>query len=145
MEDMEKNMENNEFKSYIKKIRLDTPGVDFTTHVMNRIFREESVMEKIKRQPVLGKGFWIIITLFVLLMVTTVIISTMNVMPLTESSGIFGEFQHTGITDRYHSFFSDFGKLPVSIAGILAALSFLIFIDRITEHSRHLTAARKFK
>jgi len=59
----------NELKTLIKGIKLDSPGNDFTSAVMSRVFEEKAVMEKIPDERLLGKSFWIILSLFILLFV----------------------------------------------------------------------------
>ena len=63
-----KSFEDNKLKSLIKDVRLDSPGPNFTNRVMNQIFKENPVLEKIKGEKIFGKGFWIIIGLFAALM-----------------------------------------------------------------------------
>jgi hypothetical protein len=59
----------NELKSLIKGIKLDSPGNDFTSKVMSRVYEEKVAMEKVTNEKILGKGFWIILLLFVILIV----------------------------------------------------------------------------
>ena len=45
----------NELKKLIKGIKLDSPGNDFTTLVMNRVFEEKAALEKVKKERFLAK------------------------------------------------------------------------------------------
>jgi hypothetical protein len=53
--------EDKELKQLLKSIKLDKPAPDFTKQVMNRVFQERTMPEQVKAEPVLGKGFWIIL------------------------------------------------------------------------------------
>jgi hypothetical protein len=120
----------NELKTLIKGIKLDSPGKDFTSAVMNRVFEEKAAMEKVTNERILGKGFWIILFLFVILFTAMFVFSPGG----TESEGIltkmFSNADGGALSQGYQSFFSNLGALPISIAGILLASSVLVLIDK---------------
>jgi hypothetical protein len=133
-------IEDKELKNVLKSIKLDSPGPNFSVRVMNRIFQENSILEKIKNERIFGKGFWIIIALFVLLF------AAMFVFSGTENAagGGIAEFipklNSNGVEEGYQSFFQKIGTVPLSVAGIMLASSILLFIERfINSKSKVLT------
>lgn len=122
--------EDKDLKSLLKSVKLESPGSDFSVKVMNRIFQEESILEKIKKERILGKGFWIIMVLFIILF------AAMFVFNANEgaSGGRFSEYipglDTNTVTQNYKNFFQKLSAVPVSIAGILLASSILVFVDR---------------
>jgi hypothetical protein len=119
-----------ELQKLIKGIRLESPGRDFTTLVMNRVFEEKSAIEKIKRDTIFGKGFWILLSLFVVLMAAMVVFSISGTELNSGLLEVFGSSQKGQISEGYNSFFSNLGTLPLSIGGILFATSLLLFMDK---------------
>ena len=119
-----------ELQKLIQGIQLDSPGKDFTTLVMNRVFEEKAEIEKIKRETIFGKGFWIILTLFVVLMLAVVVFSVSGTEINSQLSKIFNTSPEGQITQGYRSFFSNLGTLPLSISGILFATSVLLLLDK---------------
>lgn len=120
----------NELKNLIKGIKLDSPGNEFTSMVMNRVFEEKAALEKVKKEKVFGKGFWIIIFLFVVLFVAMIVFSTSGFEVDSQLSNLFSTADEGQLSQSYQSFFSKLGNLPLSISGILFATSILIFIDK---------------
>lgn len=123
--------EDKELKKVLKSIKLDSPESNFSVRVMNRIFQENSLLEKIKNERILGKGFWIILTLF------TALIATMFFFSGTESiaGGSISEYLNglnsNALQQDYQTFYQKIGTVPLSIAGILLASSILLFIERL--------------
>ena len=120
----------NELKALIKGIKLDSPGNDFTSAVMSRVFEEKAAMEKVTNEKLLGKGFWIILFLFVLLFVAMFVFSSSGTESGSVLSKFFSNAESGAISQGYKSFFSNIGTLPLSIGGILFATSILVFIDK---------------
>ena len=120
----------NELKSLIKGIKLDSPGNDFTLKVMNRVLEEKVAMEQVKNERILGKGFWIILALFVLLIVSMFVFSGSGIQEEGQLSKMFNSVSDGSLSGSYQSVFSKLGTLPLSIGGILLASSVLLFIDR---------------
>ena len=123
--------EDKELKSLLKSVKLESPNSDFSVKVMNRIFAEESLFEKIRKERILGKGFWIIMVLFITLFAAIFVFNTNEVI----TSGGFSEYipglDTNTVTQDYQNFFQKLDSLPVSIAGIFLASSILIFLERI--------------
>jgi ABC-type phosphate transport system permease subunit len=119
-----------ELRNLIKEIKLDSPGNDFTSKVMNRVFEEQPVVEIIKNEKLLGKGFWIILLLFVALIAAMFISSTTGVQADGQLSKLIDGAGNGTLSQGYQSFFSNLGSLPLSIGGILLATSVLLFADR---------------
>lgn len=127
---METFKEDKELKSLLKSVKLESPGSDFSVNVMNRIFKEESLLEKVKRERVLGKGFWIILILFVALLATMAVISSTGANAGGGLSEYIPGLNTNSVTQDYDTFLSKLGSVPLSIAGILLASSILVFIER---------------
>lgn len=120
----------NELKSLIKAVKLDSPGSDFTSKVMSRVYEEKMAMEKVKDENLLGKGFWIILFLFVALIAAMFVFSSSGTQTEGELSKLLSGANDGALSQGYQSFFSNLGSLPLSIGGILLASSFLILIDK---------------
>jgi len=120
----------NELRSLIKGVKLDSPGSDFTSKVMNRVYEEKVVMEKVKDEKLLGKGFWIILFLFVALIAAMFVFSSSGLQDGGQLSKLMSGAGEGALSQRYQSFFSNLGSLPLSIGGILLASSVLVLIDR---------------
>ena len=139
-----KTLENdNELRNLIKGINLDSPGSDFTTKVMNRVFEEKPVVEIVKKERILGPGFWIIISLFALLFVAMFVFSPSGGAEQGQLSKLFSSANEGAVSRGFQSLLGNLGTLPLSIGGILFATSLLIFIDRflpkIMPHHLHKT------
>jgi hypothetical protein len=122
----------NELRSLIKGVKLESPGKDFTSKVMNRVFEEKVAIEKVKvkDEKLLGKGFWIILFLFVALIAAMFVFSSSGIQTESQMSKLLSGAGDGTLTQGYQSFFSNLGSLPLSIGGILLATSVLVLIDR---------------
>lgn len=120
----------NELKSLIKEIKLDSPGKDFTLNVMNRVLQEKAATEQVKDERILGKGFWIILFLFVILIAAMFVLSGNGIQEEGQLAKLFNNAGDGSLTSGYQSVFSKLGTLPLSIGGILLASTVLLFIDR---------------
>jgi hypothetical protein len=118
-----------ELKNLIKGIKLDSPGSDFTSKVMDRVFEDETAMAKITNERLLGKGFWIILSIFVLLMIAMFVFSN-GVTNEGQISKLLSSANDGALSQGYQSVFNNLGSLPLSIGGILLAGSVLLFIDK---------------
>jgi len=126
-----KTLENDtELKNLIKGIKLDSPGSDFTSKVMNRVFEEKPVVEIVKNEKLLGRGFWIILLLFVLLIAAMFVFPQGGVSDEGQLSKLLSNANNGALSKGYKSIFSNLSTLPLSIGGILLATSVLLFIDR---------------
>jgi len=127
-----KTLENdNELRKLIKELKPDSPGIDFTQKVMMRVSEEKAVNEKVEKDKLLGWGFWIIVSLFVVLIAAFFAMSNAGIQGEGQFSNIFNGLKNGAMTKSYQSVFSNMGTLPLSIGGILLATSVLIFADRI--------------
>lgn len=120
--------EDKDLRQMLKYAKLDKPSAEFTNQVMTRVFQERALIEQVKAEPVLGKGFWIIMALFGVLMAAMVLVSTGNFT--TEPASILPDISSHGLMSDYRLFFSNLANLPSSIAGISIAFSLLIFLER---------------
>jgi len=123
-------LEDIKLKAILQEMKLNSPDADFSVRVMNKIFQEGDVLEKIKSERVLGKGFWIIIVLFVILMIVISIVSNTVVQTDNQITELLPNVNSV-VGSGYNMFFEKAGKAPLSIAGILLASSVLLFIERI--------------
>ena len=142
-----KTVENDKkLKELLREVKLESPGNDFTLKVMNRVWEEKSVqsrVEVIKNERILGKGFWIILILFIALFAAVVFTSGNSGEEAGQLSKLMQGLQNDQISDGYKSFFSNLGSLPLSIGGILLASTLLVFIDRILSQFGHGLIAHK--
>ncbi|KAF0235998.1 MAG: hypothetical protein FD181_3143 [Prolixibacteraceae bacterium] len=120
----------NELKSLIKGVKLDSPGSGFTSKVMSRVFEEKTVMEKVKDEKMLATSFWVILLLFVFLIVSMFIFSGRGIQEEGQLSKMLNSLNNGSLSSGYQSVFSKLAALPLSIGGILLATSVLVFIDR---------------
>ncbi|WP_319481718.1 hypothetical protein [uncultured Draconibacterium sp.] len=123
-------LEDIKLRAFLQNMELDKPDSGFTVQVMNKIFAEDSALEQIKREKILGKGFWIISILFVVLLAAIFFVGNTGVQADSQIGQLLPEAGQ-GLTAGYDSFFSKLGTLPLSIAGISIGVSVLIFIDKI--------------
>ncbi|WP_319501600.1 hypothetical protein [uncultured Draconibacterium sp.] len=132
-------LEDIKLRAFLQNMELDKPGSGFTVQVMNKIFEEDNALEQIKAQKILGKGFWIISILFVVLLAAIFVISNTGMQADSQIGQLLPEAGQ-GLTEGYDSFFSKMGTLPLSIAGISIAVSVLIFIDKIISSNSKIFA-----
>ena len=132
-------LEDIKLKALLQNMELEKPKANFSVRVMNQIFEEENVLEKIKSEKILGKGFWIISILFIALLVTIFFLNNTGLQPESQLQSILPEGSN-GVSESYQSFFSKMGTLPLSIAGILIASSVLLFIDRFISSNSKIFA-----
>jgi hypothetical protein len=130
-------LEDIKLKALLNEMKLESPGNNFSIRVMNKIFEENNVLERVKKEKVLGKGFWMIIALFVILFGVIFIVTT-NGMPIESGiTKVLPDLNSSSVASGYQSFFDKMGTVPLSIVGILLASSTLLFIDRfITSNSK---------
>ncbi len=120
--------EDKELRLLLQSIKLERPAPDFTKEVMNRVFQERTLIEQVKAEPIFGKGFWILVSLFVLLMVAMVVFAGNSFTP--ESVALLPEINTEKYVSGYRSFFESFDNLPGGIAGIFLGFSLLVFLER---------------
>lgn len=132
-------LEDIKLKAFLQNMELEKPGSGFTVQVMNKIFAEDSALEQIKSERILGKGFWIISILFVVLLAAIFVVSNTGMQADSQIGQLLPEAGQ-GLTEGYESFFSKLGTLPLSIAGITIGVSVLIFIDKIISSNSKIFA-----
>jgi hypothetical protein len=127
--------EDKELKRFLKSVKLESPGANFSSQVMNRIYAEVPLLEQVKKEPILGKGFWIILALFGLLIVTMLLLSGSSIA-LNEAPSMLPQVNTDAVMTGYRSFFEKLGNLPAGIAGIFLATSLLVFLERFLESKK---------
>ena len=126
---MKAEIEDKKLKELLKYAKPESPGSDFSGRVMNRIFEEKAALEQVKSEPVLGRGFWIILALFALLIGAVTIFSG-NGTSAEGSLNLLQNVNTEAVKTGYQSFFEKLGTVPLSIAGILLASSLLLFLEK---------------
>ncbi len=132
-------LEDIKLKAFLQNMELESPKANFSVQVMNKIFKEENALEKIKSERILGKGFWIISILFVMLLAVIFIMNSAGIQTDGEAQKLLPEIGK-GVSENYQSFFTKVDTLPLSIAGILIAASILLFIDRLISSNSKIFA-----
>jgi hypothetical protein len=115
-------------QALLQQMTLDSPKPNFSVRVMNKIFEEDNALERIKSEKILGKGFWIIMILFVALLVAVFLLSNGNSETASTAQSLLP--QMNDVSQGYNSLLGKIGTMPLGIAGILAAFSILLFLDR---------------
>lgn len=126
---MKPEIEDKKLKELLKYAKLESPANDFSARVMNRIFEEKAALEQVKSEPVLGRGFWVILALFAGLFVSVAVLSG-NGAPAGESLNLLQGVNTEAVKTGYQSVFDKLGAVPLSIAGILLASSLLLFLEK---------------
>ncbi len=121
-------LEDIKLKILLQEMKLESPGSKFTSKVMDKILAEDLALEKIKSERILGKGFWIILILFVALLAAMLIMQNTALTSETQLDQFFKSL--SGASSGYQSVFAKLGTVPLSVAGILIASTVLLFIDR---------------
>ena len=122
-------LEDIKLQALLQSMKLDSPKPNFSVRVMNKIFEEDNALDKIKSEKILGKGFWIIMTLFVALMALVFVMQNNGIDAESQVQNLLPEVG-SRVSEGYNTFFSKLGSIPLGIGGILAAFSVLIFLDR---------------
>lgn len=131
--------EDKELRQLLKSIKLESPGVDFSARVMNRVFAEQPALEQVKQLPVLGRGFWIIISLFAVLIVLVVLVSGGS-STVSQTPALLPEVNTDAVLTGYRSFFDKLSSLPAGIAGIFIGASLLVFLEKFLSTKWHIVS-----
>jgi hypothetical protein len=92
-------------------------------------------VEKVKAEPILGRGFWIILALFGILMAVMVFLAAGTTVA-DSTSGILPDIDSTNFMTGYRSLFEKLDVLPASIAGIFIGASLLVFLEKFLESKK---------
>jgi hypothetical protein len=128
--------EDKELKQLLKSVKLESPGVDFSNQVMNRVFAEQPALEQVKSLPVLGKGFWVILALFAVLLASVVLVSGGGSVS-EQTPELLSQVNTDAILTGYRAFFDKFANLPAGVAGILMGASLLVLLEKFLGSRRH--------
>jgi hypothetical protein len=121
-----------ELMEWMKGIRLESPGPEFSSKVM-KIIQDEKQKESVYiSQPMLGKNFWIMVILFVAIVLISILIPVEN----SSGSGILEQF-FSGLPkpgwDEINRFFSGIavksGSLSLTLAAVMLGATALILLD----------------
>ena len=125
-------------KEMMKGIRLESPGPDFTSRVMEAILTETQKKPAFVTEPLLGKKFWILVTAFVGLALVMMLFNTPE--PGTGSVQQFFSSIPTPdlspVREFLSSAFSKTGSMTWTVMVIMLGASGLIFADRLIEKMR---------
>jgi hypothetical protein len=114
--------EDKELKQLLKSVKLESPGADFSARVMNRV-------EQVKSLPVLGKGFWVILALFAILLAAVALVSGGS-SSAEQTPALLSQVNTDAVLTGYRAFFDKFANLPAGVAGILMGASLLLLLEK---------------
>lgn len=123
-------------KGLMKDIRLEKPGPNFTTNVMNRVFELKTATVQSIRVHILDWKFWVLASLFVFFAIGMIFYSQSGAQPGTT---LLPDVASTKAGEKYHSALQIFGQVPLSVAAILIASSLLVFLDRFLTRKKNLS------
>jgi len=126
---MNKFQEDTELRQLIKGFRLQSPGDNFSSKVMDHIHEEKRESERVKAEKIIGPWFWIVLASFAGLCAAVFFVSESDY----DTSLISGFLQGTGeksLSTYYTLFVSFLDTVPTSVAGIMLALSLLVLLDK---------------
>jgi len=126
---MRPEIEDKKLKELLRYAKLESPGRNFSARVMDRVFEEKAALEQVKSDPVLGRGFWIILALFAGLIAAVAILSGSGASA-EGSLNLLQNVNTEAVKTGYQSVFEKLGAVPLSIAGILLASSLLLFFEK---------------
>lgn len=132
-------LEDIKLKAFMQDMELESPAPNFSVRVMNKIFEEENVLEKIKSQKLFGKGFWIIIVLFIALIVWVLLLKDSGAEGASQLQSLLPSV-NSEVGNSYQSLLGKMGSVPLGIAGILGAASVLLFLDRFISSNSKIFA-----
>ncbi len=121
-------MNDEQLRSAIKDIKLESPSASFTVNVMNKI-HESANLAKVPYK-ILGLNFWVFVSLFMAVAILFALFAngadtTGVVQGLLPSSG------NEVVKGTYQSILNKLNMAPLSLAGILLGASFLLIIERV--------------
>ena len=102
---------------------------------MNRVFAGQPALGQIKQIPVLGKGFWVILTLFAALLVLVVLFSGGSAA--SEAPALLPHVDTEAVMTGYRSFLDKLANLPAWVAGIFMGASLLVLLDKFFSSRGH--------
>ncbi|MDD4108280.1 MAG: hypothetical protein PHH93_06145 [Prolixibacteraceae bacterium] len=115
-------------RKLLRNVKPESPGPGFSADVMNRILREQTSLEQIKKEPFFGKGFWIIFTIFILLAVVVLLFPAGSAVS-DPGVSFLPEFNIDKLFPSYKLFFSGLKTLPAGVSGILLSTSLLVLLE----------------
>ncbi|MGM0620644.1 MAG: hypothetical protein ACQETJ_06345 [Bacteroidota bacterium] len=134
---MKREIEDKKLKAFLKSAQLESPGADFSARVMNRVFEEKAALEQVKSEPLLGKGFWVILALFAGLIAAVFVLQGSGASG-GETLNFLKEVDTSAVATGYQNFFEKLGAAPLSIAGIFLATSILLFLEKFLSNRSHV-------
>ncbi|GAP70226.1 hypothetical protein BA6E_12440 [Bacteroidales bacterium 6E] len=129
-----------ELRKLMKGVKLEKPDSGFESLVMQAVLAEAAHQKARASEPILGMKFWIFVGAFVAIAVVMVLFGgTESGNPSALSSGLLERFPAATLDEVKGGFsrlWSSISGLPVTLAIIMAASSFLILADKYFS-SRH--------
>lgn len=127
-------MHDQEFKRLIRETVLEKPEVGFTDKVMEAIAAHALVQPR-KRDPLLGKPFWIFVALFAVLGLGLVLLQGLSPSPESSISDTLGIQWQPQVPEVMQSTIAQFGRalksLPAALSYIMLTATFLLLADRL--------------
>jgi hypothetical protein len=130
---MNTNDNTGELKTLIKKVKIESPDPDFTSRVMKVILADVQKEKVFSSEPVLGRSFWILVMLFVLLIVFFILISGYESPDNGVINDLLSGFPVPDLTPLNNSLvkiMEKTGSIPVSVTMTMIATTVLILADR---------------
>lgn len=123
-----------ELKKMMKGISLESPGPDFSSKVMHAVLNGEKKKLVFGHEPLLGKSFWILVTLFVALAVILVLLSgNDHVSNIGAIQDFFNKLpwpEWYRLKTQISSLPDVAGSLPGILAVVMTGASVLILADK---------------
>lgn len=142
---MKRNINEQELKQMIRHTVLESPGDDFTSRVMVAIASKASASAS-KRDPLLGKSFWIFVALFAVLGLVLSVIQGINPIPDSGIGANLGFDWSPQLPQMMRSTFAQIGRqlssLPAGLAYIMLTSTALLIADKFWSLSG-LTGSRQ--
>ena len=122
-------------KEMMKNVRLESPGPDFSSKVMEAILAGTEKKNTLRTEPILGKKFWIFVSLFILLAVVMSAFFGNEPSPWSKPfqqfiSG-FPKVDPEPVKNFMEQLSGKAGSLPWTLAAVIAGSSLLMIADKL--------------
>lgn len=133
-----------ELRKWMKKIRLENPGADFSSKVMDAVFLEASSKAAYRTQPLLGWKFWVFVGLFAALAVVLMLLSGSEQAGSSEiATGLMEKLptpDFSLISSGFAKLMASFSELPATLGVIMISCTILIGVDSLFSKRSHVPA-----
>lgn len=123
-----------EFKQLIRKTILDKPDDGFTDRVMKAL-ETQTAAQPVKKDPLLGKPFWIFVALFAALGILLILLEAFSPAPDSSILNTLGIQWQPQVPEIMRTTVSQIGRelqsLPAALSYIMLTATFLLLADRL--------------